>query len=110
MDTAVSHVEDAAIIEVNGRIDSNTAPELARVIDDVIAGAPKRLTLSLGGVGYISSSGLRVILHGAKEMKGRGGKFSLCCLQSDVLRILTLSGFDRIIPIFSDKASAAAGA
>ena len=52
---------ESAKITVVGRLDTQTAPELEKEIDDVIANL-KELVFDMTGLEYVSSAGLRVIL------------------------------------------------
>ena len=48
-------------MEISGRLDTVTAPQLESAVKEVIGGLTK-LTLDLAGLEYISSAGLRVLL------------------------------------------------
>ena len=52
---------EATIIEIVGRLDTITAPELEKTINEDIGDA-KNIILDVKGMEYISSAGLRVLL------------------------------------------------
>ena len=60
-----------AKIVIAGRLDTQTAPELEKVLDETFAGL-KELTFDMAGLEYISSAGLRVILKAQKTMNDQG--------------------------------------
>ena len=59
---------EATIIEIVGRLDTITAPELEKTINEDIGDA-KNIILDVKGMEYISSAGLRVLLGAQKKMQ-----------------------------------------
>jgi anti-anti-sigma factor len=55
---------------------------------------------------YVSSSGLRIFLKALKQVSGAGGKFVICSLQSQIMQVFRISGFDRLFDIYPGKAEA----
>ncbi|MBO5896252.1 MAG: STAS domain-containing protein, partial [Clostridia bacterium] len=62
---------DKTIFEIEGRLDTITAPVLENAINDEGA-ALEKLVLDFKGVDYISSAGLRVLLAAQKKMNAQG--------------------------------------
>ena len=56
----------AATIVVTGRLDTATAPELEKVVDEIVVGL-KELIFDMTNLEYVSSAGLRVILKAQKK-------------------------------------------
>ena len=73
--------------------------EAEKVVKDALGGETSRLLFDLGGLEYLSSAGLRVLLTAAKEMRRRDGKIVLCALNEFVKEIFEVSGFQSLIPI-----------
>lgn len=84
-------------INIEGRIDTTTAPELEINIDKIED--TKELTLDFAGVEYISSAGLRVILKAQKLMNKIGGKMKLINVNDDVMDVFDITGFLDILTI-----------
>ena len=97
----IYHVKEGeiAIIKINGRLDSTTAPVADKTIKKILEGDCFRMLLDFSALEYLSSIGLRVILEAAKELKRKGGKIVLCYLADFVKEIFEISGFDSMIPI-----------
>ena len=89
---------DAVILTVEGRVDTNTSPELQKAILAGFQGA-KNLTLDLGSVQYISSAGLRALLIGQKTASSKGGMMELVNVQPTVKAILDSVGFSKILTL-----------
>jgi anti-anti-sigma factor len=64
--------------------------------------------IDLSGLSYISSAGLRVLLVGAKAARAKGGKAVICHAPAAIAEVLKMSGFDKVIPLLADRASAQA--
>lgn len=69
----IKKVQNGSELElaVIGRLDTTTAPELEKVINDDCAGV-ERLVLDLAELEYISSAGLRVFIKAQKMMNDQG--------------------------------------
>jgi len=80
-------------IIVKGRLDAESAPKAERIIKGVLEKGKTRLLFDLCELEYLSSAGLRVILHAAKKAFGKGGKIVLCCLNEIVKEIFESSQF-----------------
>jgi len=96
--------KNVTVIQVKGRLDAGSSPELEKEIDGLVAAGEKILLLDLAELNYISSAGLRVILVGAKKLKTKGGSLSVSSLVSVVKEVFDISGFSTILPIFGSAA------
>lgn len=93
---------------VNGNVDGLTSAELSRVLGDEVAGGGHQMVVSLAGVDYTSSAGLRVLLGVVKDARSRGGDVRLAAVRDNVRKVLELSGFTSILKLFPDVDSAVA--
>jgi anti-sigma B factor antagonist len=109
MEIKTRNEKGAAIISVNGRVDTTTAPVLEQAINDEIENGNRKLLLNFALVTYISSGGLRVLLATAKKLRNPGDNFALCCLSPEVLKIFRLAGFTSIFSISLYEEEALAG-
>jgi stage II sporulation protein AA (anti-sigma F factor antagonist) len=89
---------EALVVAPVGRIDSVSSGELERHIVSRLDGGTRRLVIDLGGVEYISSAGLRVLLLSAKRLKPPAGTLVLCGIGPSVRTVLELAGF---LPLFA---------
>ena len=74
------------------RFDTNSSPEVERILMDHIEGGERQIVLDLSRISYISSIGLRVILKTATAMTQTGGRVILCGGTDFVRTVLQLSG------------------
>lgn len=96
------------VATVNGNVDGMTSAELQRVLGSEVAAGGHRLVVSLAGVDYTSSAGLRVLLAVVKEARGLGGDVCLAAVRDNVRKVLELSGFTSILKLFPDVDAAVA--
>lgn len=84
-------------VEVSGRLDTVTSPELEKFLMENFTGVSS-LILDFAQLEYISSAGLRVLLIAQKQMN-KQGKMALINVNEAVMEILELTGFDQILTI-----------
>ena len=84
-------------IALEGRLDTTTAPELAKELKDSLGGATE-LTLDFSKLDYISSAGLRVLLQAHKTMAGKGG-MKVTNVNEIVGEVFDVTGFADILTI-----------
>ena len=89
--------QNETIIEVEGRLDTITAPALDKTINEDI-GDTKNLVLNVKGVEYISSAGLRVLLSAQKKMQ-KVGTMKVVNVCEAVMEVFEMTGFADILVI-----------
>ncbi len=93
----------ATVLELDGRLDGSTAEPLYLTLLGLIAEAPSRLVLDLGGMSYVSSAGLRVLLLAAKQARGNSIKLVLCALRPNVAEVFEISGLASVFDIAPER-------
>lgn len=88
---------NAAVLKINGVLDTETAPILETVLDSELAGIDD-LTLDFEQVEYVSSAGLRVILK-QQSLMNKIGKMKIIHVNESVLEIFEITGFTSIMTI-----------
>ena len=97
MTIEIKRNEELTIIEVVGRLDTITAPALDKTINEDIEGT-RDLVLDLGGLEYISSAGLRVLLAAQKKMQ-RIGSMKVKNVCDSIMEVFEITGFADILEI-----------
>ena len=97
MNINIEKTNGAVLMTLEGRLDTTTAPELEKAINDE-GEALKSLVLDFGGVDYISSAGLRVLLTAQKKMNVQGS-MELNNVSGAVMDIFEMTGFADILVI-----------
>lgn len=83
--------------EIEGRLDTNTAPALEKAVKDELDSI-KNLVLDFKGLEYISSAGLRVILATKKSID-KVGSMKITNVRESVMDIFEITGFADILNI-----------
>lgn len=83
------------IIDIAGRLDTSTAPDLDKTINEDVADA-ENLVLNFKKLEYISSAGLRVLLSAQKKMQ-KLGTMKLTNVCEDVMEVFEMTGFSDIL-------------
>ena len=77
-------------LRLSGRLDNETAAELDRELDKVLASPMKVLVFDLGGLDYTTSAGLRSFLRAQKSMAQRSGKVLFVNVQAPVQKVFDI--------------------
>ena len=97
MTIEIKRTAEETTIEIVGRLDTTTAPELDKTINEDIADV-KNLVLNFKGLEYISSAGLRVLLGAQKKMQ-KIGTMKLINVREEVMEVFEMTGFADILRI-----------
>ena len=84
-------------VEVKGRLDTTTAPELEAALKESMEGI-EELTLNFAELEYISSAGLRVLLSAHKMIMKKGG-MKVTHANEMVMEVFEVTGFSDILTI-----------
>ena len=84
---------------LTGWIDTAEASQFLEDLKPLIANANKRIELDCAKLEYICSLGLRGLLQLKKESAAKGGNMILTHVEGEVQKILTLTGFNRLLDI-----------
>lgn len=102
-------VATLAILE--GRLDFGAATGFQAQLEQVLVGArtaSAAVIIDCTGLEYVSSAGLRVFLLAARNSQRAGIRFAMCSLHPAVREVFELSGFSRVIAVYTDRAAALA--
>lgn len=95
------------LVAATGRIDSNTAPQMAKVFNAINEAGRFRIVLDMSGVNFISSAGLRVMISTQKTCKRwNRGELVLASVPQRIYEAMDLAGFLPLFKIFDDAAEA----
>lgn len=93
---------DVVVATPSGRVDHASAASFEQLLLPLVADAGERkagVVLDFGGVAYISSVGLRVLMVAAKQMRGTGAPIVVAAPQPVVAEIFAISRFDHVLEI-----------
>ena len=92
-----SKENSALTLALNGRLDTNTAPELETELKASLNGI-ETLVIDMEELAYLSSAGLRVILAAQKQMN-KQGRMIIRKVNDMVMEDFEVTGFTDILTI-----------
>lgn len=103
---------EATVVHVGGEIDVYTAPLLREHLDEHISAGRHHLVVDLGGVSFMASTGLGVLVGRLKLVRSANGTLRLVCSSERILSVFSITGLDKVFQIFQsvDDALAASAA
>jgi anti-sigma B factor antagonist len=92
------------VVEVRGEVDLYTAPRLKTVLTEFTGRGRTRIAVEFGGVEFMDSTGLGVLISGLKRCREAGGTLALVAPTEPVRKVLSITGLDQVFSIHDDLA------
>ncbi|MFF5098689.1 MULTISPECIES: STAS domain-containing protein [Actinosynnema] len=97
--------EGVTVVRVSGEVDMLTAPRLrSEVVERITPGGV--LVLDLGGVGFLGSAGLAVLVEAAQRSTREQAAFRVVAVERAVLRPLAATGLGEVFSVHPSVAEA----
>lgn len=93
------------VLKISGRLDAITTPAIEKKVFEQIHNGYTKILIDFSNIDYLSSAGMRMLLSITKKLKNVG-KICLCSVGDNVLDVLKMSGFDRVLDIEKTEESA----
>ena len=109
MDITTTRLKRCNLVQVSGRVNSQTAPQLAEAFQALQDQEHFKIVFDMGDVDFISSAGLRVMIDVQKTCKRYNrGEIVLADVPQRIYETLDLAGFVPLFQIY-DKVVEAVG-
>jgi anti-anti-sigma factor len=105
LDIERPHGVGACVVHLDGEVDLSIVPELREELEELVETGCVHVVLDLGGVTYVDSTALGLIVWLDRQLAPAQGKLVLTGANRDVGRILELSGLVDIAPTLSTRDS-----
>lgn len=97
MSAKIEYRQNKLVVMLDGEIDHHTASLIRMGIDDaILKKRPDMLILDFGGVTFMDSSGIGLVMGRYKLMKTIGGKITVQNLSPSAYRVMKLAGLERL--------------
>lgn len=103
---ATAQFADAHVVSVNGDLDLHTAPRLEGELEGLRADGARKVIVDLIDVPFIDSTALGVLVRAAKQARASGAKLILVSNDPRTLRVLEITGLNRVFTIERSLADA----
>lgn len=100
MEASVSRDGSQAIIKLSGRFDFNTHREFRSAYENVVTDSGVReVQVDFGGVDYLDSSALGMLLMLRDKASGTGKEVGLVGVRGNVKQVLDIANFGKLFKI-----------
>lgn len=106
----VDERDGATVLAVGGELDLGSTPRLRDAALKRLLAGDRVLVLDLGGLEFLDSTGLGVVVAILKRARTLGTDLRLVVTRERVRAPFTVTGVDRLLPIHDDVAAAVAAA
>ena len=103
-------VDGVFILDVAGELDIYTSPKLKSAIQNALTAGRARVVVNLLRTTYLDSTALSVLTTAQKQAREAGGNLGLVFDQPQIEKIFTITGLQRVFPIFRTETEAMAEA
>lgn len=87
---------DETTLRISGNLDVITAPEVAPIIENLVAEKRRKVTVNLEGLELIDSSGVAAIVGLYKRIRAAGGEVLVTGARDQPLAIFKLLRMDKV--------------
>ena len=103
MELTTEQFKHCDLVKAAGRIDGQTAPQLAEALNAIIEAGRFKIVFDVSGVDFMSSAGLRVLISVQKVCKRwNRGQLVLVAVPKRIYEVLDLAGLVPLFNIFDD--------
>jgi anti-sigma B factor antagonist len=100
--------DDLGLVELSGEVDLYTAPRFKEDLVGLIESGVEAIVIDLSQVTFIDSTALGVIIGGVKRLRERDGRLMIVAGSRPVVRILDITGLDKVLTVFDTRDEALA--
>ena len=94
------------IFAFDGRLDTNTKAKIDQIFSAAFAEGARKFIWDFEKLNYISSDGLRSILHALKQVSSSDGRLAICAVQPMIMEVFDISGFKSLLTIVPSRTAA----
>ena len=94
------------VISLSGNLDFPTTPALRRVFADLVDSGHSHLLVDLGGIGFIDSSGLGVLIGAQRRVQGLGGELRVVASRPAIAGLFRVTGLSAAIAVYQTMTDA----
>jgi anti-anti-sigma factor len=88
---------NAYVVNVTGELDVATVPGLRDELQRVLGEGGREVVVDLLGVPFLDSVALGLLVETSKRVDARGGVFRIVCEDRRIVRIIEITGLDRVL-------------
>ena len=98
-DVSVTVADGAATVRVKGELDCYTAPQLRSALMTLVEDGARHVTVDIGDVDFVDSTGLSVLVGGMKRLRDRGGGMVVKSPTDATRKLFEITGLNTVIDV-----------
>ena len=108
MEINTREANGVVVVDLVGKLDTQTSAMASDSLTKIAEGDNAKILVNLENLEFISSSGLRVLLRAAKQVKATEGAIKVCTATGVVKEVMEISGFDGLLDMHESESDALA--
>lgn len=97
---------ESNLLVLAGDIDLHVSPRAREAVSKILENKPARVYVDLGGVTYMDSSGIAVLIETLQQTQAYGGKLAIYSVPPRVKAVFEVARLDQVLGIYPDAAAA----
>lgn len=97
---------DVTVVVPHGSLDIDTRKLFKDVLIGLIDTGATAILVDLSAVDFMTSTGLSALIMAAMRLEKESGKFAVCSLNENIMRVFEISGFSKIMNVYPSADSA----
>lgn len=94
------------VVEVRGSLDSSNIPAVEKFLEELVAGATKKVILHFEKLQFLSSGGIGMLLSLSGAARQGQGDVRLCHVPQKIMKVIELMGLDKQVQVLESEAVA----
>ncbi len=100
MEITEKKIGNVSVVALGGRLDAYVSNTVEQKLNALLDADKVCLVVSMEGLDYISSSGLRVLLASLKKARRRDGDIKLASMKPHIKEVFDVAGFSQLFSIY----------
>jgi anti-sigma B factor antagonist len=97
---------EVRVVQLSGRLDMEATQADSPAVQEALEQSAGGIVVDMGAVGFLSSSGLRMLLAVHQKAQGADKKIALVGVQPPIYKIFKVSALDDLFPFFENERDA----
>ena len=107
MEITTKEFKHCTLLNVEGRVDSATAPQFDQKLEKIIAGGVFKIVIDMSKLEFMSSAGFRALLAAQRQCKRYNrGEVLLASVPQRIKEALELAGFTELFRLYPEPLEA----
>ena len=98
-EVSVTVADGAAAVRIKGELDCYTAPQLRSALLALADDGVRHVTLDIGGVEFVDSTGLSVLVGGMKRLRDLGGGMAVKSPNDATRKLFEITGLHTVLDV-----------